>query len=86
MDQVRPGHRDTRSAGSVDQIHPKHPDPPKIISRCSKAFIGPLSIRFNNEDYEDFLKSNKLEPLKAPIRPPQALLLTFKDSSTNRYS
>ncbi len=38
MDQVRLGHRDTQSTGSVDLIHPGYPDPPKIISRCiSKA-------------------------------------------------
>ena len=27
-----------RSTGSVDQIHPGHPDPPKIISRCQNSF------------------------------------------------
>ena len=33
MDLVRPGRGDMRSTGLVDQIHPGHPDPPKIISR-----------------------------------------------------
>ena len=43
-DQVRPGHRDTRSTGSVDQIHPGHTDPPKIISRCSRIFVEDLHV------------------------------------------
>ena len=39
MDLVRPGRGDMRSTGSVDEIHPGHPDPPKIISRCCKAYV-----------------------------------------------
>ena len=37
MDQVRPGQGEIRSIRLVDQIHPRHPDPPKIISRCSQS-------------------------------------------------
>ena len=42
IDQVRPGHRDTRSTGSVDQVHPGHPDPPKIISRSDELMPSSL--------------------------------------------
>lgn len=34
MDQVRPRQRDMQSTGLVDQIHPRYPNPPKIIFRC----------------------------------------------------
>ena len=36
MGLVRPGQGDMQSTGLVDQIHPGHLDPPKIISQCSK--------------------------------------------------
>ena len=39
MDHDKPVRGDMQSMGSVDLIHPKHPDPPKIISRWMKPFL-----------------------------------------------
>lgn len=34
MNQVCPRHIDMKFMGSMDQIHPKYPDPQTIISQC----------------------------------------------------
>ncbi len=75
MDQVRPGHRDTRSTGSVDQIHLGHPDPPKIISRCATTVHTPFELNcgyhprvFFEEDVDPCSRARSANELVEELR------------------
>ncbi len=67
MDQVRPGHKNTQSMRLVDQIHPRHPDPPKIISRCS---LGPIKLEILKAYTKNNLVNSFIRPFKSPARAP----------------
>ena len=47
MDLVRPGQENMQSTGLVDQIHPGHPDLPKIISQWGFCKNAPLRSRLD---------------------------------------
>ena len=69
MDQVRPGRGDIQSTGSVDQIHPRHFNPSKIISRCngSATSFERRSIHQSNQvSYQD--GSWRIPPLLFPCQ------------------
>ncbi len=55
MDQVRPRHRDMRSTGLADQIHPEHSDLPKIISRYGDLQLLSIPIHWWKDLSMDFV-------------------------------